>query len=75
MNILITGGAGYVGSILVERLLLNNLLVSQGMNELSLNGQSILDAPQFHLKEKIHLTVLDNLMYKQTSLKIGRAHV
>lgn len=68
MKILITGGAGYIGSILVERLLLNNLLVSQGMNELALNGTSILDSPQFHLKDKITLTVLDNLMYKQTNL-------
>ncbi|HLX11897.1 MAG TPA: NAD(P)-dependent oxidoreductase [Bacteroidota bacterium] len=68
MNILITGGAGYVGSILVERLLLNNLLVSGGMNELSVNGSGVLDAPQFHLKDKINLTVLDNLTYKQTSL-------
>lgn len=68
MNILITGGAGYVGSILVERLLLNNLLVSQGMNELSINGSGTLDAPQFHLKEKISITVVDNLMHKQTSL-------
>ncbi len=68
MKILITGGAGYVGSILVERLMLNNLLVSQGMNELSVNGFGILDSPQFHLREKIHLTVLDSLTYKQTSL-------
>jgi len=68
MKILITGGAGYIGSILVERLLLNNLLVSQGMNELSLNGSGVLDSPQFHLKDKISVTVLDNLTYKQTGL-------
>lgn len=68
MRILVTGGAGYIGSILVERLMLNNLLVSQGMNELSINGWGMLDQPQFHLKEKITLTVLDSLMYKQTNL-------
>jgi nucleoside-diphosphate-sugar epimerase len=39
-NILVTGGAGYIGSILVPRLLLNNYKV----------------------------TVIDNFMYKQTSL-------
>ncbi|MBI1803938.1 MAG: SDR family oxidoreductase [Ignavibacteriae bacterium] len=68
MNILITGGAGYIGSILVERLLLNNLLVSRGMNELALNGTGVLDNPPFHLKEKIKVTVVDNLLYKQTNL-------
>ena len=68
MKILITGGAGYVGSILVERLMLNSLLVSEGMNELALNSSGVLDQPQFHLKDKISVTVLDNLMYKQTSL-------
>ncbi len=68
MRILITGGAGYIGSILVERLLLNNLLVSKGMNELSINASSILDSSQFHVGEKLSVTVIDNLMYKQTSL-------
>jgi nucleoside-diphosphate-sugar epimerase len=68
MKILITGGAGYIGNILVERLLLNNLLVSQGMNELSVAGAGTLDSPAFHLKEKISVTVLDSLMYKQTNL-------
>lgn len=68
MKILITGGAGYIGSILVERLMLNNLLVSKGMNELSLDVAGVLDQPQFHLKDKISVTVLDSLMYKQTSL-------
>jgi len=68
MNILITGGAGYIGSILVERLLLNNLLVSNGINELALSGSGTLDTPAYHIKERINLTVLDSLLYKQTSL-------
>jgi nucleoside-diphosphate-sugar epimerase len=68
VKILITGGAGYVGSILVERLMLNSLMVSKGMNELEIGGAGTLDQPQFHLREKISVTVLDNLMYKQTSL-------
>lgn len=68
MKILITGGAGYLGCVLVERLLLNNLLTTNGSNELKVNGFGMLDEPQFHLKEKVQVTVLDNLMYRQTNL-------
>ncbi len=68
MKILITGGAGYLGCVLVERLLLNNLLATNGTRELKLNGFGMLDEPQFHLTEKVQVTVLDNLMYRQTNL-------
>lgn len=68
MKILITGGAGYLGCVIVERLLLNNLLVSNGTGELKVNGYGMLDEPHFHLKEKVQVTVIDNLMYRQTNL-------
>lgn len=68
LKILITGGAGYLGNILVERLLLNNLLMSNGTNELVVNGYGILDEPRFHINEKLKITVLDNLLFKQTNL-------
>lgn len=68
MKILITGGAGYLGCVIVERLLLNNLLTSNGTSELKVNGYGMLDEPQFHLREKVEVTVLDNLMYRQTNL-------
>lgn len=68
MRILITGGAGYLGCVIVERLLLNNLFATNGTGELKVNGFGILDEPHFHLSEKVQLTVLDNLMYRQTNL-------
>jgi len=66
MKILITGGAGYLGCVIVERLLMNNMLLSNGRN--SDEGASNQDGPQFHLKERVEVTVLDNLMYRQTNL-------
>jgi nucleoside-diphosphate-sugar epimerase len=76
MKILVTGGAGYLGCVLVERLLLNNLLMANGVSKsqpeadqpMAQKDDGALDKPQFHLQEKMRVTVVDNLMYRQTNL-------
>jgi len=68
MKILITGGAGYLGCVLVERLLLNNLLLSNGADKSKTDIAGAADKPQFHLREKVQVTVVDDLMYRQTNL-------
>ena len=68
MKILITGGAGYLGCVLVETLLLNNVLPTDGRNKSKINDSGKPDEPYFHLDEKVQVTVVDNLMYRQTNL-------
>ena len=72
-TILITGGAGYLGSILVNKLLmgqsrLTTLKINNDNNNSSITTDEIKFHNPSHLIDVGKVIVYDNLMYRQTSL-------
>jgi nucleoside-diphosphate-sugar epimerase len=53
MKILITGGAGYIGTVLIDMIMLNNKLIDAGVTS------------NLYYHTKLYVTVIDNLSYKQ----------